>query len=70
MDHNPPHIHALYGESEGVIRIGTLELVAGSLPRRALALTREWASLHEDELLANWVRLRTSKSPLPIAPLE
>jgi Protein of unknown function (DUF2442)/Domain of unknown function (DUF4160) len=32
--------------------------VAGTLPRRALALLAEWAALHRDELLANWERAR------------
>jgi hypothetical protein len=33
-------------------------VIAGSLPRRALALVAEWAALHEGELAANWERAR------------
>ena len=51
QDHAPPHFHALYGEFEALIDIPTLEVIRGSLPRRALALVREWATLHHNELL-------------------
>ena len=46
QDHAPPHFHALYGEFEALIDIRTLAVIRGSLPRRALALVREWATLH------------------------
>jgi len=36
-DHNPPHIHAEYGEDEALININTLGIIAGRLPSRALA---------------------------------
>ena len=37
-DHAPPNFHALYAEYEVLIDIHTLEVVHGSMPRRALAL--------------------------------
>ena len=37
QDHAPPHFHALYGEAEVLIDIRTLEILEGSLPRRALS---------------------------------
>jgi len=33
-------------------------VLAGSLPRRALALVAEWAVQHEGELTANWESAR------------
>ena len=45
------------------------ETIAGSLPRRALALVAEWAALHEDELLANWERARRDEPLQEIDPL-
>lgn len=42
-DHAPPHFHALYGEYEVQIDIQTLQILAGNLPRRALAMVLEWA---------------------------
>ena len=41
-DHAPPHFHALYAEDEALIDISTLEMIQGSLPKRALALVLEW----------------------------
>jgi hypothetical protein len=38
QEHPPPHFHALYAEHEALIDIQTLEVIKGSLPRRALAL--------------------------------
>lgn len=35
-EHNPPHIHALYGDYNGVIDIQTLDMIEGDLPRKAL----------------------------------
>ena len=53
-EHNPPHFHALYGEYIGAIDIKTLEMLEGDLPPKALALVREWAGLHQKELLEIW----------------
>lgn len=69
-DHNPPHFHAYYGDYEAIIAIGTLEIMEGSLPRRARMLTVEWALEHRDELLEDW-RLAEQHRPLnKIKPLE
>ena len=40
-DHAPPHFHAIYGEHEVEMAIDSLEVIQGSLPRRALALVLE-----------------------------
>ncbi|MCL2254168.1 MAG: DUF4160 domain-containing protein [Lachnospiraceae bacterium] len=53
-EHNPPHIHALYGECLGVIDIQTLEMIEGDLPAKALNLVREWAEDHKLELMDIW----------------
>jgi hypothetical protein len=37
-DHPPPHFHARYNEFEAVIQITPLEVLEGSMPRRALGL--------------------------------
>lgn len=69
-DHNPPHFHALYGEHEIMIDIRTLEVIRGSMPRRALALILEWASLNRDELIKDWKLCEKNQHPQKIAPLE
>jgi hypothetical protein len=53
-EHNPPHIHALYGEYMSVIDIRTLEVLEGDLPNKALDLVREWMKEHQDDLLNMW----------------
>ena len=45
-EHGPPHFHELYAEHEALIDIHTLEVLQGSLPRRALNLVPEWTSEH------------------------
>jgi hypothetical protein len=69
-DHLPPHFHAVYGGERAAIRIDTLEVLRGSLPRRALALVVEWAILHRTELAADWERARRLEPLESIAPLD
>lgn len=68
-DHNPPHFHAEYAEHEVLVSIGTLAILSGSLPARALGMVTEWASLHQRELLAAWERASRLQPPGKIAPL-
>ncbi|MGC1402985.1 MAG: DUF4160 domain-containing protein [Thermodesulfobacteriota bacterium] len=70
QEHAPPHFHALYAEYEAIIDIRTLETIRGSLPRRALALTLEWAALHKDDLMEDWKLCEIRQSPRKIPPLE
>lgn len=69
-EHAPPHFHALYGEHEVLIDIRTLEVIGGSLPRRALSLTVEWAIGHRAELMEDWDLCQAKQYPRQIAPLE
>ena len=55
-DHAPPHFHASYQGFEALIRIDDGELMAGSLPKKALRIVREWNERHQPELEANWQR--------------
>jgi hypothetical protein len=43
-DHPPPHFHAQYGEHIAQIGLGSLEILNGHLPARALRLVREWGA--------------------------
>jgi hypothetical protein len=65
-EHNPPHIHVIYGEYIGLIDIQTLEMFEGDLPPRALSLVKEWMSLHKDELLTIW----NTQNFIELPPLE
>lgn len=69
-DHNPPHFHAIYGEAEAQLGIDPITLLRGSVPRRAFGLVMEWAAAHQQELLANWERMREDQIPNRIAPLD
>lgn len=53
-EHNPPHIHVVYGEYLGVIDIQTQAMLEGDLPRKALSMVQEWTGLHQAELLDMW----------------
>ena len=39
-EHGPAHFHARYGEFEAIIAIETLEVLRGTLPRRANQIPR------------------------------
>lgn len=53
-EHNPPHIHVVYGEYLGVIDIQTLKMLEGDLPNKALSLVQEWTGQHQQELMHMW----------------
>lgn len=69
-DHAPPHFHAHYAEHSATIDIRSLQVLSGSLPRRTLALTLEWAHGHREELQQNWEKARRREALSAIAPLE
>ena len=69
-EHNPPHFHASYGEYMAEIGIRDLNILVGKLPARALGLVIEWASLHQVELMENWIRIENGESIYKIPPLE
>jgi len=62
-DHPPPHFHAVYGESNAVFNIVTLDMIEGDLPERARKLVTEWAALYQDELLKIWNTQEFHKLP-------
>ena len=68
-DHPPPHFHARYGEFEATIEIGTLHVMEGQLPPRALNLVQEGAMMHKEELLEDWRLCREKAPPARIEPL-
>lgn len=62
-EHEPSHIHALYGEYIGEFNIRTMEMIQGDLPRKAQELVREWLSKHQDQLQAMWDTQKIEKLP-------
>jgi hypothetical protein len=69
-DHAPPHFHALYAGNVAKIAIETLQIIDGSLPKRALMLVTDWASARQSELRAAFDRAASLQEPGKIAPLE
>ena len=69
-DHNPPHFHAYYSESEAIIEITSGKILAGSLPARAKKLVDEWRKIHKEELLKCWTQAQNLKTLKKIKPLE
>jgi hypothetical protein len=69
-DHAPAHFHVKYEKFEAKISISDLKILAGELPKRALAHVLEWAFEHRDELLEDWKLVVDGKSPKKIKPLE
>ena len=53
-EHNPPHIHAIYGEDVAAIDFQEKVIIEGELPKKALELVMEWISIHEKELKEIW----------------
>ena len=68
-DHQPPHFHAIYAESEAILDISTLAVIEGRLPPRATGMVVEWATLHQKELLDRWNSARRHQRLEKIEPL-
>lgn len=69
-DHPPPHFHVRYGGQRALVGIESLTLLEGALSPRVRGLVVEWASMHQEELMADWERARMQEPLEPIVPLE
>ena len=65
-EHPPKHIHIKYNEYEAVMELEGMNIINGSLPKKARVLVREWAELHQQELIEMW----DSQNFHKIEPLE
>ncbi len=65
-EHEPSHIHALYGEYVGMFDIKTHEMTDGDLPQKAQNLVKEWLALNDKKLQEMWDTQTITKLP----PLE
>ena len=65
-EHNPPHIHAIYGEDVAAIDIQTFKVIEGALPKKAMELVVEWITIHQKDLIEIWETQNFKKLP----PLE
>ena len=65
-EHNPPHVHFIYGDRMSSYDIQNLTLLEGDLPPKATSMCIEWLKIHKDELLEMWNSQNFRKLP----PLE
>ena len=65
-EHNPPHIHAIYGDDTASIDIQSGDICEGYLPPQALSMVREWIEINKAALLKMWNTQEFKK----LAPLE
>ncbi len=62
-EHEPSHIHALYGEYIGIFNIQTCSMINGDLPKKAQELVCEWLQQHVEELQQMWDSQEMGKLP-------
>lgn len=55
-DHGPPHINVEYQGFEALVAIADGEILEGRLPKKALALVKQWCPDHRQELEHNWAK--------------
>ena len=67
--HQIPHFHVVYAEYAASIMIGTLDILAGELPRAQYSKVYKWASLNEQKLRVNFDRVRAGQPPVRIPGL-
>ncbi|HXJ00856.1 MAG TPA: DUF4160 domain-containing protein [Micropepsaceae bacterium] len=58
-DHDPPHVHAIYGGAKALIRISDGQIIRGRLPKKQAALVKYWVELRHAELMENWHHAQT-----------
>jgi len=56
-DHDPPHVHAIYGSEQALLVIATGDPLAGSLPGNKLRQAQEWLAANRAVAQAAWDRL-------------
>jgi len=53
-EHDPPHIHVIYGETNAILDLQTIQLTEGDLPPKATKMALEWAAKYQSDLLEIW----------------
>ena len=64
-EHEPPHIHATYGEYAAIYDIETYQRLDGEMPQKAHESIQRWMTIHKKELRQMWDTQRIG----PIPPL-
>lgn len=69
-EHNPPHFHAKYGDSEVIVSIKDLEILSGKFPNKQEKMLLGWAAFHQEELMENWELAENDQEFFQIEPLK
>ena len=62
-EHEPSHIHALYGEHVGVFDLRTMTMTEGDLPGTAQDMVKEWMTQNQGRLQEMWDTQKLEKLP-------
>lgn len=62
-EHEPSHIHALYGEHIGIFDLKSITMTEGDLPGKAQELVTEWLKVNQDKLQEMWDTQKLGKLP-------
>lgn len=53
-EHNPPHIHAIYGECVGMFSLQNGEMFEGDIPIKGQNLVKSFIEQYREKLLIMW----------------
>lgn len=53
-EHNPPHIHAISGESVGIFLLSNGEMFEGDMTVKEQQLVKEFVEYYKDNLMKMW----------------
>ena len=53
-EHNPPHVHAIYGEYIGLFSLKDGEMFEGDIPFKAQQMVKEFVIHYKVKLLEMW----------------
>jgi hypothetical protein len=68
-DHNPPHLHAEYGDYEALFDFEG-NVIKGEFPSKKAKMVEVWIDIHAEELKANWKLAKSNRNTFPITPLK
>ena len=64
-EHNPPHIHVIYGDDTASLDIQTGQILEGDFPNKELSLVQKWIRSNEADLMQIWKTQEFKKIPPP-----
>lgn len=62
-EHNPPHIHAIYGECVGMFSLENAEMFEGDIPLKGQIYVKKFIEKYRRELYDMWETQEFQKLP-------